>query len=166
MTLRDVFAERREVDLETGYAQSREEIATNQTVLKTLLQKYPAQPRKEIALDRISAQTAKADWTSATSSSVKGGGRTGATKSRDGYTLRPDAGSTSLERLRKELRLPTGSGLFDGDIFFGMLSRRTERINTKSILPTSNNSKKNQRRKFPRNNLIYILWPRPGKAKS
>ena len=35
------------------------------------------------------------DCNAATSSSVRGGGRIGATKSRDGYTLRPDAGSTS-----------------------------------------------------------------------
>ena len=45
----------------TGAAQSREEIATDQTARANLLQKYPAQPRKEIAPDRTSAQTEKTD---------------------------------------------------------------------------------------------------------
>ena len=40
--------------LMTGDAQSREEIATDQTARATLLQKYPAQPRREIAPDRTS----------------------------------------------------------------------------------------------------------------
>ena len=64
------------------------------------------------------------DWQdackAATSSSVRGGGRTGAAKSRDGYTLRPEAGSTSKERFRNELRLATGGGFLDGVIFNGM----------------------------------------------
>ena len=47
--------------LMAGDAQSREEIATDQTARATLLQKYQAQPRKEIALDRISALTEKTD---------------------------------------------------------------------------------------------------------
>ena len=51
--------------LKTVDAQSREEIATDQTVTKILLQKYPAQPRKDIALDRSEERTAKTDWTSA-----------------------------------------------------------------------------------------------------
>ena len=41
----------------TGDAESREEIATDQTARETLLQKYPAQPRKEIAPDRTSELT-------------------------------------------------------------------------------------------------------------
>ena len=45
----------------TGDAQSREEIATDQTAKEILLQKYPAQPRKEIAPDRTSALTQKTD---------------------------------------------------------------------------------------------------------
>ena len=40
--------------LKTGAAQSREEIATDQTAKEILLQKYPAQPRREIAPDHIS----------------------------------------------------------------------------------------------------------------
>ena len=47
--------------LMTGDAQSREEIATDQTARETLLQKYPAQPRKVIAPDRNSALTEKTD---------------------------------------------------------------------------------------------------------
>ena len=84
--------------LKTIVAHSRKEIATDQTVpIDLLLQKYPAQPRKEIA--RSYRRTDREDWQdackAATSSSVRGGGRTGAAKSRDGYTLRPEAGSTS-----------------------------------------------------------------------
>ena len=44
-----------------GETQSREEIATNQTARATLLQKYPAQPRREIAPDRTSELTEKTD---------------------------------------------------------------------------------------------------------
>ena len=41
----------------TDDAQSREEIATDQTARATLLQKYPAPPRREIAPDHTSELT-------------------------------------------------------------------------------------------------------------
>ena len=50
--------------LMTGAVQSREEIATDQTA-KDILQKYPAQPRREIAPDRNSKLTETLDLTSA-----------------------------------------------------------------------------------------------------
>ena len=50
----------------TGAAQSREEIATDQTVRKILLQKYPAQPRREIAPDHTSKPNAILGLTIAT----------------------------------------------------------------------------------------------------
>ena len=45
--------------LMTGDARSREEIATDQTARETLLQKYPAQPRKEIALNHTEGRIEK-----------------------------------------------------------------------------------------------------------
>ena len=57
--------------------------------------------------------------------------------------------------MRKELRFPTGSGLFDGDIFFGMLSRNTERYDQTSLELNLNVEQlhKIKDQIFPRNNL-------------
>ena len=63
----------------------------------------------------------------AASSSDSGGRRIGAVYSRDDYTLRPEAGSTSYERLRNELRLATGSGFLEVGILSGM------RLNTMTL---------------------------------
>ena len=157
--------------LKAGDAQSREEIATDQTVLKTLLQKYPAQPRKEIALDRISAQTEKADWTSAKQRPLR------RSKEVDGLVRQSPGMGTLCDQMPAQ---PHKNGCAKSCVFlleaaslteiffFGMLSRNTERYDQTSLELNLNVEQlhKIKDQIFPRNNRILILWPRPGKAKS
>ena len=68
---------------------------------------------------------------------------------REGKTFRPDAGSTSQDLFRKEIRFPTGNGPLDGVIRSGMLELKTaERLKTlKTRLCLNYNPNVEQRKK-------------------
>ena len=143
--------------LKTIVSQSRVENATDQITLKTLPQKYPAQPRKEIALDRISAQTAKADWTSAEQRPLR------RSKEVDGLVRQSPGMGALCDQTPAQ---PHRNGCVKSCAFlleaasstvisFSACCRKTRREQSKldlNLNSTLNNFKKEQRSNFPRNN--------------